>query len=74
MVVRWFGGGTHTGEALFDLPVGNLPVANTGKEMRFSGTTVFKVQGGKIVEEVGEESALVALHQLGCLKLNDPKP
>lgn len=70
MVARWFGGGTHTGEALFDLPVGSLPTPNTGKEIRFSGTTVFKLRDNKIVEEIGEESALVALHQLGCLRLN----
>lgn len=72
VVARWFGGGTHTGEAFFDLPVGSLPVANSGKEMRFSGTTIFKLKDGKIIEELGEESALMALDQLGVLALNGP--
>ncbi|KAI5463911.1 hypothetical protein BGZ63DRAFT_382539 [Mariannaea sp. PMI_226] len=70
VVARWFGGGKHTGEAFFDLPVGSLPFPNSGKEMRFPGTTIFKLRNGKIVEEVGEESALVALQQLGLLKMN----
>ncbi len=69
VVARWFGGGIHTGEAFFDLPFGNLPSPNSGKEMRFSGTTIFKLRDGKIVEEIGEESALVATQQLGLLGL-----
>lgn len=61
----------HTGEAFFDLPVGSLPQPNSGKEMRFSGTTIFTLKDGKIVEEIGEESALVALQQLGLIKANE---
>ncbi|KAH0494610.1 hypothetical protein TgHK011_001226 [Trichoderma gracile] len=71
VVARWFGGGKHTGPAFYDLPVGSLPVPNTRKEMRFSGTTIYKLENGKIVEETGEESGLVAMQQLGLLKLND---
>lgn len=70
MVARWFGGGKHTGAAFDELPIGNLPVPNSGKEMRFSGTTILKLKDGKIVEETGEESALVAMQQLGLLELN----
>lgn len=70
VVARWFGGGKHTGEAFFDFPVGSLPQANSGKEMRFSGTTVFTLKDGKIVEEIGEESALSALQQLGLIQGN----
>ncbi|VUC35034.1 unnamed protein product [Clonostachys rosea] len=70
VVARWFGGGKHTGEAFLDFPIGGLPQANSGKEMRFSGTTVFTLKDGKIVEEVGEESALSALQQLGLIQAN----
>ncbi|KAM0262788.1 hypothetical protein ACHAQJ_001582 [Trichoderma viride] len=71
VVARWFGGGKHTGPAFYELPVGSLPVPNTGKEMRFSGTTIYKLQNGKILEETGEESGLVAMKQLGLIKMND---
>ncbi|KAH0525619.1 hypothetical protein TsFJ059_007966 [Trichoderma semiorbis] len=71
VVARWFGGGKHTGPAFYDLPVGSLPEPNTGKEMRFSGTTIYKLENGKILEETGEESGLVAMQQLGFIKLND---
>lgn len=42
VVGQWIGGGTHTGAPLTDLPLGGLPEANTGKTMRFTGTTVLK--------------------------------
>lgn len=67
VVARWFGGGKHTGQPLFDLPIGDLPQPNSGKEMRFSGTTIFTLKDGKIVDEVGEESSLAALQQLGLI-------
>jgi predicted ester cyclase len=70
VVARWFGGGKHTGEAFYDLPIGALPHPNSGREMRFSGTTIFRLQDGKIVEETGEEAALVALQQLGLITTN----
>src|SRR6266550_2237996 len=43
VVGQWEGGGTHTGEAFDDMPIGSLPL-NTGKAMRFTGTTVLKVE------------------------------
>ena len=66
VVGRWDGGGTHTGPAFRDLPIGELP-ANSGKKMRFTGTSVFRLQDGKIVEEIGEEGALTALQHLGLV-------
>jgi predicted ester cyclase len=66
VVGRWDGGGTHTGPAFKDLPVGSLP-ANSGRKMKFTGTTVFKIESGRIVEEIGEEGALTALQQLGLV-------
>jgi predicted ester cyclase len=52
VVGRWEGGGTHTGPAFGDFLAGSLP-ANTGRKMRFTGTTVLKLKDGKIVEEIG---------------------
>ena len=67
VVGRWEGGGTHTGIAFSDFLAGSLP-ANTGRRMRFTGTTVLKVKDGKIVEEVGLDDGVAALTQLGLLK------
>lgn len=64
VVGRWDGGGTHTGPAFEALPMGSLP-AQSGRKMLFTGTTVFRIENGKIVEEIGEENALTALQQLG---------
>jgi predicted ester cyclase len=63
VVGQWKGGGTHTGDAFDDMPVGALP-ARTGKVMRFTGTTVLKVENGLITEEIGLDDGLTALQQL----------
>ncbi|MBV6749572.1 ester cyclase [Pseudomonas chlororaphis] len=49
-----------------DLPVGALPAAS-GRQVRFTGTSVFQIEHGKIVEEIGKEGALLALQQLDFL-------
>jgi predicted ester cyclase len=67
VVGRWEGGGTHTGPAFSDFLAGALPAA-TGRKMRFTGTTVLKIEGGKIVEEIGLDDGVTALQQLGLLK------
>jgi hypothetical protein len=36
--------------------------------MRFTGTTVLRLNGGKIVEEIGLDDGVTALQQLGLLK------
>ena len=36
--------------------------------MRFTGTTVLRLQNGKIVEEIGLDDGVTALRQLGLLK------
>ena len=43
VVGRWIGGGTHTGPAFDDFLVGALPAAS-GRKMRFTGTTVIRVE------------------------------
>jgi predicted ester cyclase len=67
VVGQWEGGGTHTGPAFNDFLIGGLPAA-TGRKMHFTGTTVLKVLGGKIVEEVGLDDGVTALTQLGLIK------
>src|SRR6185295_19153524 len=47
VVGRWIGGGTHTGPAFSGFLLGSLP-ATSGRKMRFTGTTVLKVENGKI--------------------------
>ena len=66
VVGQWTGGGTHTGDAFDDIPVGSLP-AGTGKGMRFSGVTVLKVENGLITEEIGLDDGVTALKQLGLI-------
>jgi predicted ester cyclase len=67
VVAQWEGGGTHTGPAFSDFLFGGLPAA-TGRTMRFTGTTVLKVRGGKIVEEIGLDDGVTALTQLGLIR------
>jgi predicted ester cyclase len=66
VVGQWKGGGTHTGPAFDDLPVGSVP-ANSGKRMEFTGTTVIKVRDGKIAEELGLDDGVTVLKQLGLI-------
>jgi predicted ester cyclase len=67
VVGQWDGGGTHTGPAFSDFIQGSLP-ANTGRNMRFTGTTILKVVNGKIAEEIGLDDGVTALTQLGILR------
>src|SRR5207244_11524321 len=66
VVGRWDGGGTHTGPAFDDLPVGALPAAS-GRKMRFTGTTVCRIVDGKIAAAIAGGGALNALPQLKLL-------
>ena len=67
VVGRWIGGGTHTGPAFDDFLVGALPAAS-GRKMRFTGTTVIRVENGRIAEEVGLDDGVTALTQLGLIQ------
>ena len=66
VVGRWKGGGTHTGPAFSDFLVGSLPAA-TGRKMQFTGTTVLRIENGKITEEIGLDDGVTALQQLGLI-------
>jgi predicted ester cyclase len=48
------------------MPIGALP-AGTGKTMRFTGTTVLKVENGQITEEIGLDDGVTVLRQLGLI-------
>jgi predicted ester cyclase len=67
VVGQWVGGGTQTGGAFDDMPIGSLP-AGSGKTMRFTGTTVLKVENGLITEEIGLDDGVTVLQQLGLIK------
>ena len=67
VVGQWIGGGTHTGEAFDDMPIGWLP-AGSGKSMRFTGTSVLKVVDGLVVEEIGLDDGVTVLQQLSLIK------
>jgi len=67
IVGRWVGGGTHTGPAFSDFLHGALPAAS-GRTMRFTGTTVLRVEDGKIAEEIGLDDGVTALTQLGLMR------
>jgi predicted ester cyclase len=70
VVGRWKGGGTHTGPAFTDFLVGSLPAA-TGRKMQFTGTTVLRLENGKIAEEIGLDDGVTALTQLGLLRASE---
>jgi predicted ester cyclase len=63
VVGQWEGGGTHTGDAFSDLPIGALP-AGSGKTMRFTGISVLRVENGLITEELGLDDSVTVLKQL----------
>lgn len=67
VVGRWIGGGKHTGPAFSDFLMGSLPHAS-GRTMRFTGTTVLRIENGKIAEEVGLDDGVSALQQLGLIR------
>jgi predicted ester cyclase len=66
VVGQWIGGGTQSGAAFDDMPIGELP-AGTGKTMRFTGITVLKVENGLITEELGLDDGVSVLTQLGLI-------
>src|SRR4030081_2762106 len=67
VVGRWEGGGTHTGAAFSDFLTGSLPAAS-GRKMHFTGTTVLRVENGKIAEEGGLDDGVTALTHLAIRK------
>jgi predicted ester cyclase len=73
VIARWEGGGTHTGDAITDLPHGGPVPASSGRKMFFSGMSALKFRDGKIVEDIGEEGAIDGHLQLGAVVPNGPE-
>jgi steroid delta-isomerase-like uncharacterized protein len=59
VVVQWTGSGTQNGEL--------MGIAPTRKSVRVTGTWVFKITGGKIVESWNHWDCLGMLQQLGVV-------
>ena len=60
VVLRWSYSATHQAE----FPPG---VPATGKRMKWTGITIYRIVDGKVVEERGEEDYLSLLRQLGLI-------
>lgn len=73
VIAQWEGGGTHAGKALTELPHGGPIPAGSGREVFFSGTSILKVENGKVTEEIGQEGAIDALLQLGAVNETAPE-
>ncbi len=56
-----------TGQARRKSDIACETPAATGRKIHFSGTTVYRIENGKVAEEVGQEGALTALQQLGLV-------
>ena len=65
VVALWEGGGTHTGRS-WELPIGSLP-EGSGEPATYTGTTVFTIEDGKIIDEHGQADYLGVMQQLGLI-------
>jgi predicted ester cyclase len=72
VVARWEGGGIHDGPAFSDFRMGSLPSAS-GRKMKFAGTSVFRLEQGRIAEDLGQADALTAMFQLGLVRMPEPE-
>jgi steroid delta-isomerase-like uncharacterized protein len=59
VVLRWNFSGTHQGRLI------NIPP--TGKKVKCTGITIYRVVDGKVLEERGEEDIVGLLRQLGVI-------
>ena len=59
VVLRWSYSGIHHGN-LFGVP-------GTGKRIKWTGISIYRIADGKVVEERGEENHLSLLRQIGVL-------
>ena len=59
VVARWTSTGTHDGEF--------MGIPPTGKRITTSGITIFRLEGGKIVEEWSESDMLGMMQQVGAV-------
>ena len=52
--------------------MGSIPAAS-GRKMQFAGTTVLRLERGRIAEELGQEDALSAMLQIGLIRTPEPE-
>jgi steroid delta-isomerase-like uncharacterized protein len=64
VAIRWTIRGTHQGTL--------MGIAPTGKSITFSGVNIYRLAGGKIVEEAGMADIAGLLQQLGALPTPGP--
>jgi steroid delta-isomerase-like uncharacterized protein len=57
VVIQWLASGTH--EGLF------LGLEGTGKQVKVSGTSIFRLKDGKIADQWAEWNLVSLLHQIG---------
>jgi steroid delta-isomerase-like uncharacterized protein len=63
VVTRWRVKGTHRGEL--------LGISPTGRSLAWTGITIHRLVGGRVVEERGEEDALGLMRQIGVHMSSD---
>lgn len=56
VVIRWSFSGTNQGSL--------LGISATGKKVKWTGITIYRIVDGKVMEEKGEEDFLGFLHQI----------
>src|SRR5215207_538724 len=65
VAVRWSAGGTQQGEfRLPDMPVG---IPATGKQIKWTGVTIYRIADGKRVEAWDEPDRMGMMQQLGVI-------
>jgi steroid delta-isomerase-like uncharacterized protein len=64
VVLRWRVRGTHLGAFMSRPP--------TGKQVTWTGITMYRIVDGKVVEERGEEDTLALVQQLGVIPASGP--
>jgi predicted ester cyclase len=67
VVVRWTDRGTHQGEIQFGSYGRWGPFPPTGTQLTLTGILIYRLAGGRIVEEWFDEDLLGLLRQLGAL-------
>jgi predicted ester cyclase len=72
VVVRWEGGGTHTGKAMGDFAT-RLLRERSGRKMWISGTTLLIVKNGRIEQEQVLFDGVAAMQQLGLMRPATPE-
>ncbi len=66
VVARWRARATHQGEYM-DIPP-------TGKEVEFTGISVYRIEAGKIAESWNEEDELGLMRQIGAVAESGQEP